>query len=179
MRIVTSSVVVVSGLLMLGGCATVPTGPSVMALPGTGRSFDQFRLDDYDCRQFAYLQVGGPEAEQAANDEGVRAAAVGTLIGAVAGAMIGGRQGAAVGAGSGLLIGSASGAGASGRRAYGSQRAYDNAYLQCMYAKSHKVPVGGGYVSQPPPAVSVPAGAAVAIPPPPPGNPPPPPPSAR
>ena len=28
---------------LLGACAYMPTGPSVMALPGTGKSFDQFR----------------------------------------------------------------------------------------------------------------------------------------
>jgi hypothetical protein len=27
---------------LLGACATVPTGPSVMVLPGGGKSFDQF-----------------------------------------------------------------------------------------------------------------------------------------
>ena len=28
---------------ILSGCATAPTGPSVLALPGTGRSFEDFR----------------------------------------------------------------------------------------------------------------------------------------
>ena len=37
----------------------MPTGPSVMALPGTGKNFDQFRADDASCRQFAYAQIGG------------------------------------------------------------------------------------------------------------------------
>jgi hypothetical protein len=36
-------------ILVLGvvsACATVPTGPSVMVLPGAGKPFDQFQLDD-------------------------------------------------------------------------------------------------------------------------------------
>jgi len=40
-----------AALLGLSACTVMPTGPSVMALPGTGKSFDQFRADDYDCRQ--------------------------------------------------------------------------------------------------------------------------------
>ena len=33
-------------VVLLTGCVTIPTGPSVMVLPGSGKSFDQFRLDD-------------------------------------------------------------------------------------------------------------------------------------
>lgn len=32
---------VLSLAALLGACAYLPTGPSVMALPGTGKSFDQ------------------------------------------------------------------------------------------------------------------------------------------
>jgi hypothetical protein len=32
------------------GCATTPTGPSVVVLPGEGRSHEQFRTDDARCR---------------------------------------------------------------------------------------------------------------------------------
>src|SRR5439155_608408 len=39
--------------LLLGACATVPTGPSMMVLPGTGKPFDQFQADDAACRQWA------------------------------------------------------------------------------------------------------------------------------
>ena len=38
-------------LLLLGGCVSMPSGPSMMVLPGTGKSFDQFRADDADCRE--------------------------------------------------------------------------------------------------------------------------------
>jgi len=133
----------VSILLLLSGCASVPTGPSVMALPGTGKNFEQFRSDDAECRQYAQYQVGGASADQAAVDAGLRSAAVGTVVGAVAGAAIGGRDGTGVGAGTGLLVGSMAGSGAAHSSAYGAQRNYDNAYIQCMYAKGEQVPVSG------------------------------------
>jgi hypothetical protein len=31
---------------MVSACASAPTGPSVMALPGSGKPFDQFQVDD-------------------------------------------------------------------------------------------------------------------------------------
>ncbi len=141
---------VLAAALLLGACVSVPSGPSVMVLPGTGKSFDQFRADDMDCRQFAYSQVGGTDANQVASESAVKSAAVGTVIGAAAGAAIGGRSGAAVGAGGGLLVGSAAGADAADRSAYGVQRRYDYAFVQCMYAKGHKVPVSGRFTSAAP-----------------------------
>lgn len=133
------------GLMALSACTTMPSGPSVLVLPGRGQSFDQFRADDYACRQYAYEQIGGRTPDQAAATSGVRSAAVGTAVGAVAGAAIAGREGAAVGAGTGLLVGSAAGAGAAETSSYGLQRRYDYGYVQCMYAKGHRVPVYGRY----------------------------------
>lgn len=167
---IIAAALALSGLALLAGCASVPTAPSVMALPGNGKSFDSFRFDDGDCRQYASQQVGG-----ASNDAAVRSAVVGTAIGAVAGAAIGGHQGAGVGAGTGLLFGSAIGAGSQQDANYGSQRQYDAAYIQCMYAKGHKVPVPGGYGRTWTQAPSEPIYAPSAPPPPPPGSPPPPP----
>ncbi len=157
-------------LLMVSACTTLPTGPSVMAMPGTGKTFDEFRADDAVCRQFALDQVGGATANQTAIDSGVKSAAVGTIVGAAAGAAIGGRGGAGVGAGTGLLIGSLAGAGAGENSAYVTQRRYDNAYIQCMYAKGDRVPTSGQLTSRSLQQASAP-------PPPPPGYyaPPPPP----
>ena len=45
-------------LISIGGCATMPAGPSVMALPGSGKSFEQFQADDAVCRQWANQQLG-------------------------------------------------------------------------------------------------------------------------
>jgi hypothetical protein len=165
--------------LALAACISLPpSGPSMLVLPGTGKSFDQFRFDDSDCRQYAGGQTGATPS-QAAEDSAVRSAVLGTAVGAVAGAAIGGQQGAAVGAGTGLLVGSASGAGAANQSAYTLQQRYDFAYEQCMYAKGHKVPVRGGFASSlpaparsapPPPPSAPPANYSPSIPPPPPGK---------
>lgn len=128
-------------LLAIAGCTTMPTGPTVMALPGTGKSFDQFRYDDAQCRDYALAQIGGASAQQSADNAAVRSAVVGTAIGAAAGAAMGGHEGAGVGAGTGLIFGSAAGSGAAQQSGRGTQRQYDNAYIQCMYAKGEKVPV--------------------------------------
>ncbi len=161
----------------LSACATIPNGPSVMALPGTGKSFDQFRADDAVCRQFAYEQVGGVTGQQAAQKAAVSSAVVGTALGAAAGAAIGSATGqmgagAAIGAGSGLLVGSAAGSGYASGSYYATQQRYDNAYMQCMYAKGNRIPVYGTFTS---PGPSAPP-RRVSPPPPPPNYPPPAPP---
>ena len=127
---------------MLAGCASVPTGPSVMALPGTGKSFDRFRFDDAECRNYAQNQTG-TTANQSANNAAISSSVVGTAVGAVAGAAIGGHEGAGVGAGTGLIMGTMAGADAAQSSAHGTQEQYDNAYIQCMYGKGEKVPVAG------------------------------------
>ena len=142
--------------LTLGACVVMPSGPSMMSVPGTGKSFDQFRADDYDCRQFASSQVGGATAEQAAVDSGVRSAVLGTAVGAAAGAAISGSSGAATGAGVGLLMGTLAGTGAAHASGYNLQQRYDMGYGQCMYAKGHKVPVSRPFAAQHPPGAYTP-----------------------
>jgi hypothetical protein len=163
-------------VILLAGCVTMPAGPSMMVLPGTGKTFDQFRFDDQDCRQFASSQIGGASAQQAANDSTVNSAVVGTAIGALAGAAIGGHQGAGVGAATGLLVGSSAGSNAGVASGYALQRRYDIAYQQCMYAKGHRVPAIGHSAYPSRPAYNPPAPEYLA-PPPPPNTPPPPPPN--
>jgi hypothetical protein len=97
---------------LLGACVT---GPRVVALPGSGRTLQEFDADDAGCRTWAAGHAGA-----------------------------------------------------------GSQWRYDTAYLQCMYARGHRVPVAGdasGYASPRPAAIHP-----QDVPPPPPGTPPPPPP---
>src|SRR3990172_2958541 len=132
------AVLPITACFLLTACATVPTGPSVLVLPGTGKNFEQFQVDDAVCRQWALQQTGTTPN---------RAGAASTVTGAVVGT--------AVGAGVGVLGGTAVGAG----NAYGAglsvQRRYDNAYVQCMYAKGNQVPVPRGskpgYTSSAPP----------------------------
>ena len=49
-----SAVVAVLGVAaVIAGCASAPTGPSVMVLPGSNKTMDQFQTDDGRCRQMA------------------------------------------------------------------------------------------------------------------------------
>lgn len=167
--IVLSSTVI----LAISGCASLPSGPDVMVLPGAGVSFDQFRNDDVICRQYASYQLDGTTANQASVDSGITSALVGAALGAALGATVGGGHGAAIGAGSGLVAGSLVGTSTASSSLYEVQQRYDVAYIQCMYAKGHQVPVSGQF-SNVIPQRSVPSSSS--IPPPPPGLPPPPPP---
>ena len=131
-------------ILTVSGCATVPTGPSVAVMPGTGKPFEQFQADDAICRQWAAQQIG-LSTQQTINQNTVAGTAAGTVIGAGLGAAIGAASGnagigAAIGAVSGLLVGTASGASAGQAYGWEAQRRYDIAYAQCMYAKGNQVP---------------------------------------
>jgi OmpA family protein len=164
----------ITAALLLTGCPTLPSGPSVMVLPGTGKDFEQFQVDDAVCRRWASGQVGAT-TNQAATDAAVSSAAVGTVVGAAAGAAIGAASGnaaggAAVGSGVGLLGGTAVGADRASEAQWSVQQRYDIAYMQCMYAKGNQVPVPAGSQRPPPPRRYR------DVPPPPAGNPPPPPP---
>jgi len=156
-------------ILAITGCAGMPNGPGVMVLPGTGLSFEQFRNDDASCQQFAFSQVGGTTANQAGMTSGITSAIVGTALGAAVGAAFGGGSGAAIGAGSGLLAGSIVGTGVASSSMYADQQRYDAAYIQCMYAKGHQVPVSGQFSGGSPHQAATPP---ANIPPPPPGSPP-------
>ena len=155
-----SIAIAVGGVVLLAGCAVMPTAPMVTVLPGTGKPFDQFHADDANCRNYAYSSVAGPQ--QSATNTAAANTAAATAIGAAAGAIIGAATGsagtgAAIGAGSGLLFGSAAGANALAYSSYDLQRMYDSAYIQCMYAHGNRVParVYGGR-SYPAPAYSAP-----------------------
>lgn len=170
------------GVLLLSGCVVLPpSGPSLQALPGSRQSFEQFQFDDAACRQYASNQIGGRTPAENAQESAAASAVAGTAIGAAAGAAIGGNShGAAVGAGIGLLTGAMAGLGASETSYHVSQRRFDSAYYQCMYARGHKVPTSGRYAQamRSPPAQRAPAPAIVTPPPnaavPPPDAPPPP-----
>jgi Glycine-zipper domain len=130
---------------LLAGCVTVPTGPAVLVMPGPQKSFEQFRMDEDACRQYAQGAIGGPYAGQAASDAAAANAVAGAALGAAAGAILGSvsgqaGQGAAIGAGTGLLFGSAAGSNVGASSSYAMQRNYDIAYMQCMYARGNQIP---------------------------------------
>jgi hypothetical protein len=167
-------VVLLLSLGVLSACARLPTGPSVLVLPGAGKPFDQFQVDDAVCRQFAQQQTGLVPG-QVASEKTATGAVLGSVIGAGIGAAIGAAAGnvgagAAVGAGSGVLLGSASGAQADTASAGNAQWRYDVAYMQCMYAKGNQVPGAASapqapYVPPPPPSTPPPGPSPSAPPP--------------
>ncbi len=147
-------------VVALSGCATIPTGPSVMVWPGPYKPFEVFQSDDAVCRQWASQQVGAQPSE-AAHKTVISGAAVGTALGAGLGAAIGAAtgqfgSGLGIGAASGAVVGTAAGVGASSGDQGEVQRRYDNSYMQCMYSKGNQVPYAGqtyykGNVPPPPP----------------------------
>ena len=110
----------VAAALLTAACASTPTAPSVLVLPGSGKSVEQFQGDDTRCRPLASQQVAStPGGDVPA------------------------------------------------------QLRFDMAYMQCMYAAGHQIPVAGGAPGAGPGAPPPPP---PGTPPPPPGTPPPPPP---
>jgi hypothetical protein len=82
----------------LAACvAAPPSGPTVVAMPRSGESLDQFQAHDLACRNYVQTQTAPPEATQAAaNRSAVGSAVVGTAVGASAGALLGAAGGNAV-----------------------------------------------------------------------------------
>lgn len=134
----------VAGVALLGGCATMPTSPSMMVLPAPGKPFEEFQIDETACRQWASQQIGAPPGSPIQQNTAA-GAAIGTLVGAGLGAAFGAAAGnpaagAAIGAGTGLLGGAAVGSNADWATGWDAQRRYDIAYQQCMYSKGNQIP---------------------------------------
>ena len=145
-----------SGLALLSGCATVPSGPTAKVMPAPNKPFEVFMSDDQICREWASRQIGGATPSQSANENVAAGAVLGTIIGAGVGALIGSTTGnvgagAAIGAGAGLLGGSSMGANAGAATGYDLQRRYDIAYQQCMYSRGNQVPGVAARAYSPPP----------------------------
>jgi hypothetical protein len=62
----------VAAALLLPACAHYPVGPSVMVLPGNGKTLAQFQADDALCRDWAGRQSGA-SPQQAATGSGLLA----------------------------------------------------------------------------------------------------------
>jgi hypothetical protein len=141
-----ASIALLIAALMLGACAIAPpSGPSVMALPTEGKTFEQFQADDAACQQYAAGRIGNGTPQQAANESGAASTAIGTTLGAAAGALIGVAAGdpaigAAIGGGGGLLLSSMIGMSNAYASGAALQQRYDMAYIQCMVAKGESVP---------------------------------------
>jgi outer membrane lipoprotein SlyB len=123
--------------LLVAACAETPMGPTVRALPPSGKPFDQFASEQASCKAYAESQVQG-QADRA-NSTGVLEGVGGTVLGAGLGAALGGGRGAAIGAGAGAIGGTAVGANTSGHEQRGIQVQYNDAYTQCMVAKGNVI----------------------------------------
>ncbi len=132
-------IVLAGALLALSACATVPTGPSVMVMPGRGKPFDLFQQEDVQCRQYAQQQIG-PNSQDTINKNTAAGAAIGGAAGAALGSLSHTGSGTAFGAISGALIGAAAGSSQGQYYGYEAQRRYDIAYMQCMYANGNIIP---------------------------------------
>ena len=97
----------------LAACAaTPPYAPTVLALPRSGESVNQFQADDLACRTYIQTHTAQPGATQAAANRSA-----------------GGNAGA----------GAAVGANNAGAIAGGAQSQYDVAYARCMTSKGYTV----------------------------------------
>lgn len=170
-RVRATTLVGLTVLVAVTGCAAPPMGPTVAVMPGPNKPFDAFQNDQAICRQFADQQVGGSaNAQNAQVNQTLIGAGIGTVLGAGLGAAIGGGRGAAIGAGAGALGGTAVGASQAQETGMTVQRRYDIAYSQCMYSRGNQVPgyVGSRGPDYPPPPPPPPSGY-YPPPPPPPG----------
>ena len=145
-------------VLLLAGCAPMPTGPSVAVMPAPNKPFDVFMQEEQLCRSWAAHSIG-LEGHDAAADAMLRSTVTGTAIGAIAGALIGGDRNVGAGAAMGTMVGATAGANQSNVTAWNAQRRYDVAYQQCMYSKGNLVPAFeyGAYRYSPPPPPPGPA----------------------
>jgi hypothetical protein len=130
-------------VILMAGCVTVPTGPSVTVFPTPGKPYDLFLAEDSYCRRAAEQQIGilpQQVADQNTASGAIVGTAVGTGLGAVLGAASGNTgAGAVIGGVSGLLIGSAAGSDAGRIEGREAQKRYDTVFLQCMYSHGNQV----------------------------------------
>lgn len=142
---------IVAGGMMLAACAQIPNGPSVAVMPPPGKPFDLFVQDEQLCRNYASQAIGGTSAQQAQAASVIGSAAVGTALGAAVGAIAGGGRGAGTGAAIGAAGGTVVGLGEGDYAGRATQRRYDIAYEQCMYARGNILPGQSSRAYQAPP----------------------------
>jgi hypothetical protein len=142
MRLQSFKALLVSSLSigLLAACVSAPTGPTITIMPREGKSFEEFKKDDEECRAFAAQSV--KEGNTAALKEGAISTATGAAIGAAAGALYQGGSSSNVGTGAaiGMVGGAAVGAMGAASKESQAQTQYNTAYQQCMYTKGNQVP---------------------------------------
>ncbi|MDP1772170.1 MAG: hypothetical protein Q8L15_07785 [Methylobacter sp.] len=66
-------------VFLLNACSTLPSGPSVLVLPGAGKNFDQFRNDDLRCRQLVHADIVASQNELDSKEEGQQSYDIGYI----------------------------------------------------------------------------------------------------
>ncbi|HEY8160437.1 MAG TPA: hypothetical protein VIF10_17240 [Methylobacter sp.] len=61
--------IIIISAFLLSACSTMPSGPSVLVLPGADKNFDQFHNEDQLCRQFTHQQVAAAQEDTDSKDE--------------------------------------------------------------------------------------------------------------
>jgi hypothetical protein len=60
-------------VLFLNACSTMPSGPSILVLPGSNQGFERFRNDNLACKQTAHAQIESspkvPDSKQEAQQD--------------------------------------------------------------------------------------------------------------
>ncbi len=57
-------------VLLLSSCSAMPSGQSVLVLPGTGKDVNSFHKDDLVCRQLAHEQIAASPEDPDSKAEG-------------------------------------------------------------------------------------------------------------
>jgi len=70
---------ILMAVFLVNGCSTLPSSPSVLVLPGTGKNFDQFRNDDLVCRQLVRADIAASQKEIDSNEEGQQSYDIGYI----------------------------------------------------------------------------------------------------
>ena len=133
-----------SASLLLGACATAPMGPTVQVMPSPTKPFQVFQKDQAECKQYADSQVAGQA--DAANQKAAGTVAIGAVLGGALGAAVGNHRGAGIIGSEGAIAGTAVAANQTAGAQMSIQDQYNNAYVQCMYARGNQVP---GAAAQP------------------------------
>ena len=69
---------------VLGGCTTLPSGPSVAVMPAPNKPFEVFEHDDLVCREYASRRIGVDPATQQQGQIATGAIAGGTAYSSAA-----------------------------------------------------------------------------------------------
>lgn len=56
-------------VFLLNACSTMPSGPSILVLPGIDKNFDQFHNDDLACKQLSHRQIATSQQEPDSKEE--------------------------------------------------------------------------------------------------------------